>query len=492
MFTYSINEGTTTVATSLASLNDVLGRIPDNSNSQVSPRDIRDVVFTLWNHAGVLKETSVTGSPDFYVGFDYQQTGIGLKRKIYLGKRQFAGFDVMTDPLLQGDTDVFVFNTKPDSANQDSTKVSFLASSDTSLHGSAPYIQSARVASGTQSALDFRLVNQTGDIGLFSQAGHLNLNGVLFPRAADFDSAGNGDVLKYEFDGTQSYLRLLPVNTANLDAITVSGTFSIEAATVLVNGRDINFTRTDPVLVPLGGVAVGSSFSGVPVVDVIDRMLYPYVPPAVSLSITVGSYTGGPSLWNNSSRDVYAETNSLASAYYTYDITPRSHPVASVLQSPGGGNPPTTFSLSGTSSITVPVVSQGFTLEVTDLTQSVALTASVTYVKPYFWAATQSVIDFATPGYFNLMSKVTKPPSETQVAVAGDSVRIYFAYPSAYGDLTAVVDSVTGWNYIGAFEKFYSGNLTSSFPAWATGYNVYRYARGDGRTSLDALLTFRH
>lgn len=492
MFTYSINEGTTTVATSLASLNDVLGRIPDNSSSQVSPRDIRDVVFTLWNHAGLFKETSVTGSPEGFVGFDYQQTGISLKRKIYLGKRQFAGYDVMTDPLLQGDTDVFIYNTKPDSANQDSTKVSFLASSDTSLHGSAPYIQSTRVVSGTQSALDFRLVNQTGEIGLFSQAGHLNLNGALFPRAADFDSAGNGDVLKYEFDGTQSYLRLLPVNTANLETITVSGTFSINAATVLVNGRDINFTKADPTLVRLGGVATGSSFSEAPLVDVVERLLYPYLPSEVSLALTVGAYNGDASVWNNNTGDVYAETNSLASAYYTFAIAPKSYPVASVLQSPGGSNPPTTFNLSGTSSITVPVVTQGFTLEVTDLTQSVAATASMTYIKPYFWAATQSVLDFSSSGYFNLMNKVTRPRSEVPVQVSGEAVRIYFAYPSSYGDLTAVVDSTTGWNYIGAFEKFYVGNLTSSFPAWATEYNVYRYARGDGRTSLDTRLTFKH
>jgi hypothetical protein len=90
------------------------------------------------------------------------------------------------------------------------------------------------------------------------------------------------------------------------------------------------------------------------------------------------------------------------------------------------------------------------------------------------------------------MDKYTRPKSDLTVSVSGDGVMLYYAYPSVYGDLTAVIDEDTGWNYLSSFEKIYVGGLTNTAPAWAANYNVYAYTRGDGRTSLDTRLTFRH
>jgi hypothetical protein len=491
MFTYSINEGTPSAATNLGGLESLLARLPDNSSGQVTVRDLRDVVFTLWNHAGVIKETTITGSSDYYYGFDFQQSGIFAKGKMLLGKRQFAGLDVMTEQLMQGDSDIIIYNTKSDNANQDSTKVSVLASVNTSLHGSAPYLRSTLGVDGTQSVLDFSVVNETGKISILSNNGYIALNGVLFPRIEDFSQASDGDVLKFETDGTQSYLRLLPVNTANLDTITASGTFSLNAATVLINGKDVDLTVSKPTLLSLGGIATGTSFSSVPVTDVLEAMLYPYMPPVLTLTITAGSPWVG-SIFANGSSQVWVEENSLSDLYYSFDITAKSNDIASVLTSPGGDNPPTTFNLSGTSSLIVPYSSQSYQLTATDLTQSVTATAALTYVYPYYFSARTSPLTFGSLGYFLTMDKYTRPKSDLTVPVSGDGVMLYYAYPSVYGDLTAIIDEDTGWNYLSAFEKVYVGGLTNTAPAWAANYNVYAYSRGDGKTSLNTSLTFRH
>lgn len=491
MPTYSINEGAPTAATNLGGLDAMLARLPDNSSGQITVRDLRDVVFTLWNNAGPIKETTVAASSETYYGFDFQQGGLAAKSKIFLGKRQFAGLDVMTDALLQGDSDVLIYNTKPDGVNQDSTKVSFLATQDASLHESAPYIMSSLAYDGTQSVLDFEVVNETGRVSIRSQTGHISLNGALFPTAEEVGMAGDGDVLRLETDGTQSYLRLLPVNTASLDTITTSGTFSLQAARVLINGVDVDLTSAAPMPAALGGLAAGTTFSSEPVTHVLERMLYPYSPASVTMSVNATSPWGG-ALYDNGRPHVWAEENSLSSLSYAFSIEAGSYAVASVLASPGGTNPPSTSNLSGTSSLSVPYVSQSLVLTATDLTQSSTATASLTYVYPYYFAATQSALSFAAPGYFQQMQKLTRPPGDVTVEAAGEGVRLYFAYPASYGDLTAVVDAVTGWNYIGAFEKVYAGGLTNTAPAWAANYNVYAYARGDGRTTLDTQLTFRH
>jgi len=491
MFTYSINDGTPSAATSLGSLEALLARLPDNSSGQVTVRDLRDIAFTLWNHAGPIKETTIVGSSASYYGFDFQESGIFSKGKMLLGKRRFAGLDVMTDQLLLGDSDIIIYNTRSDNANQDSTKVSVLASIDTSLHGTAPYLKSALGVDGTQSVLDFSVVNETGRISILSHYGHIGLNGVLFPKVEDFAQAADGDVLKFQTDGTHSYLRLLPVNTANLDTITVSGTFSLNAGTVLINGIDVDLTVAKPTLSSLGGIATGTSFSSVPVTEVLEALLYPYTPPAVTLAITAGSdWTG--SIYANGTGQVWAEENSLSSLYYSFGISAGSNEIASVLTTPGGSNPPTTFNLSGTSSLSVPYTSQSYELTATDLTQSVTATAALTYVYPYYFSARTSPLTFGSPGYFLTMDKYTRPKSDLTVPASGDGVMLYYAYPSAYGDLTAVIDEDTGWNYLSSFEKVYVGGLTNTAPAWAASYNVYAYTRGDGRTSLDTSLTFRH
>ena len=110
MSTYSINPGSPTEAYKLNSLQDVMNGLPDNLEKLVSPHDLRNATFTIWENI-LLKETIISGLT--YTGYN-DFPGQTISQKIYIGKKQRSGLDIMTDTLLNSDTDLFFYNTKKD------------------------------------------------------------------------------------------------------------------------------------------------------------------------------------------------------------------------------------------------------------------------------------------------------------------------------------------------------------------------------------------
>lgn len=491
MLTYSINDDTVSESFNLGSINDILGSLSDNTNRSIKPIDLRNAIFTLWNNAGIFKSTGISSSNVEYIGIDYTQTGINLKQKIYLGKRSLLGSNIMTSNLLNNDTDIFIYNTKSDSDNQDSTKISILAGGSSSIHEISPYIES-RYYSGTQSYINLDLKND-GYIDITSFNKGVSINGLLYPSVKDYASASNGYVLKYLLVGTVSYLTLSPIGTANIDTVYSSGTVSISGNPIVVNGYPIEFTNLSQVISSIGGISAGSTFSNTPIVNVLNNLIYPYISASPSMILTASS-SYIDSIYSNNSKNIYVEFNSLSSLKYYYEIIKKSYPISSILSSPGGSLPPTTSRLIGTSSISIlPLSTQVYTLSVTDGTQSSSITASINYVYPYFWSATSSDISFTSSGYFSSMNKISKSKSDTTISINSSNIKIYFAYPSSYGDLSYIIEGNTGWNYISSFSKIYGSiSLTSSSPVWSTTYNIYKYTVGDGTTSINSTLTFKH
>lgn len=493
MLTYSINNGTVTEATNLGTLNDILTALADNTTQSISPRDVRNAIFSLWNNAGLFKSTGVSSSNVEYIGLDHTQTGTQLKQKIFFGKRQVSGLDIMNDDLLNNDSDIFIYNNKGDLVSQDITRVSFLAGSQSSLFNLSPYIESTYVSDITP-YIDFNISNETGNINIISADKYVSINGLLFPTVSEAATASNGYVLKYVNDGTQSYVKLLPPETLETNLIYSSGTVSIIGSPVMINGKDTNFSNSNPMMINVGGLVAGTTFSSVAVVDLLNSLLYPYVLPSVEVILSASSSSIN-SIYNNNTTDVYAELGNLSSLRYIYDIEKGSNNLTSVFTSPGGSQPPNLLRLSGTSSISAPGITSSttiYTIGVTDGTQSVFATCSLTYVYPYFWGLTQGSIDFNTVGYFSQMNKIAKPKSDTTVTLSGDNVRIYFACPSSYGNITQIIDNETGWNFVSSFTKIYSGSLTSSSPVWTTNYDVYQYTAGGGTTTVNSSWTFKH
>jgi hypothetical protein len=193
--TFSINVGTITESSRKQDIYDVLSGIPDNTSKLISPKDVRDAIFSAWANSA-FKQTIGTASIE-YIGIDSNNPDDrDIKQKIFIGKRNLAGNDIMTDSLLSSDTDIYFYNTHTDSGTQ-STRISILSGTDSSLYSTSPYIESFDNGSGNNS--DLNIVNPSkGGINLYSSEGNISINGIIFPTISQSSaSASNGKILRY-------------------------------------------------------------------------------------------------------------------------------------------------------------------------------------------------------------------------------------------------------------------------------------------------------
>lgn len=182
MSTYSINIGTPYESTFKGNLDRdfVLNTIPNNTSQLVVPKSVRDSLFTIWDNIS-FKIVAATGSSSSYVGIGgqnhksyYGSGNDGLS--ILFGKPSYNGSDIMNNYLLEYDennplhsnSDLYVYNTKPDdyddsSAHKQYTKVSFLSGDNSNnLFRQAPYILSQQNVGGT--AIDMTVYNEAGKL----------------------------------------------------------------------------------------------------------------------------------------------------------------------------------------------------------------------------------------------------------------------------------------------------------------------------------------
>jgi len=479
MLTYSINDGTVTSSSNLGSISDVLTQLPDNTTHLISPSDVRNAIYTMWNNAGVLKPTSISASNIEYIGFDHSMTGLSLKEKILLGKRQYNGRDTMTDSLLNGASDLFIFNNKSDSDNQYSTRISILSGTNSSIYDYAPYIESLYVIGTSSIYQDLNLINPEGNINLISTLQNVSINNLILPSIADNATASNGYVLRYYTDGTYSYAKWYEEAALALTNITSDTTITLTAPSVIINGHDMEYTNSTPTPATLGGVLAGSTFSKVALVDMLTRLLYPYI-PATDIVTLLATVVTSNSMVGYGTSNLIVEKASMTSTAYTYNITKGTYQVQTIVSIPAGSDSstkPETYRLVGTSSVPVPVVDTNYTIVVTDGTQSTTTTAALKIVYPYFYGATTSVI--STSGITTLLTKITQVKNNNTITWSGNSVHLYYAYPSVYPDLTRIVESTTGYNFIDAFTQTIV-TVSSSLPVWSTTYKVYTYTAGSG------------
>jgi len=456
--TFSINVGTPTEAARKPDIYSVLQDIPDNTSKLITPKDVRDAVFSVWANS-VFKQTSGTASIE-YIGIDSNNpSNRDIKQKIFIGKRNVAGTDIMSNSLLStsNDTDIFLFNTKPDTTTQSVTKVSMLAGTNSSLYGYAPYLKSEYISATAGDKLSMDITNPSlygGPINIFSSTGRIAINNIIFPTIAESSaSASNGKILRY--NGTYPNGSLVwsndTVSIANIGAI--GSPTTIFGSPVLINGSQIEFVDTTPVPFPVGGVEIGTTFSSGsymfgtysqdwPVVEVLRRILYPYVPPALSLSLI-----------NNVTGTVYSEVGTTASLTLSYSITKYSEDI-SLAQIIGTTFSGITFSsspggvLSGTLSVST-LSPSNYILEVSDdpifFAFSHSATASITFAYPtmYGFDTTQVIDDTTTTTVCDNVNRISipYPGSQSLYFNYSGSGYLYFITPASYPLMRYIKDS---------------------------------------------------
>lgn len=322
--TYSISVGLPTEALRKSDINSVLLDIPDNTQKLISPKDVRDAFLSTWANAA-FKQTIGLSSLE-YIGIDSgNPENRDIKQKIFIGKRNYAGVDIMSNSLLSytNTNDIYFFNTKPDTSTQSQTRIAILAGTNSSLYTSAPYIQAESNLTGT--AINLDIVNPSiysGPINIYSNTGRVSINGIVFPTAAETSaSASNGRILKYSGSWPNGSLRW-DDPSISISSIGVPGTpTNIYGSPSNVNGYSLEFV--DPTLTTqtIGGIDAGSSFpsfgfNGIygnqnwPMVEVIRKLLYPYSPPGLTIQLS-----------NLATGDNYAEIGVTSSINFTYSIT---------------------------------------------------------------------------------------------------------------------------------------------------------------------------
>ena len=322
--TYSINVGSQLEAYRKADILSVLKDIPDNTHKLISPKNIRDAFLSTWANSPFKQTKNLAGIE--YVGIDSgNPSDRDIKQKIFLGKRTYANLDIMSSTLLSIErADIYIYNTKPDSyLTQSSTKIAILAGTDSSLHQTAPYIES-RIENGANH-LELRNPSlNSGPINLYSSTGRVSINGVLFPTAAETSAnAGNGKILKYSGTYPNGYLKWSEITFDETNIGEASLPTNIYGSSVLLNGHSMEVVEDSLMPVAFGGFPGGFSFSANtyyspitathqnwPLSEVLREILYPYVAPDIKISaINFGTGT------------TYAVAGSNITVSIDYDVT---------------------------------------------------------------------------------------------------------------------------------------------------------------------------
>ena len=522
--TYSINVGQTTEAYRKQDINSVLADIPNNTQKLISPKDVRDAFLSSWANSS-FKQTIGVASIE-YVGLDSgDPSNRDIKQKIFIGKRNYAGTDIMNNTLLatSNQNDIYLYNTKPDGITQSSTRVAILAGTNSSLHTYAPYIGSKVFNTGVSDVASLDLVNPSlfgGPINIYSQTGRVAVNGILFPTVAETSaSASNGKILKYSGAYPNGSLRWADP-TITISSIGSPGTpTNIYGSSSNVNGHSLEFVDSSIVPQTIGGVQIGTSFSAGsyvgqnwPLSEVIRKILYPYVPPTISLGVS------------SSSTSIYAEFGVTSSFNFSYSITKYSNNIddyqitgttysgLSFSGLPGSILSKTfSYGVYNTTVTGVPTYSN-YALRVSDSGSSnftYSVTASVYFVSPFFDKFSSTYIDLFA-GTINsdigtLISTSNKTISPLIIDGVTQSINksyvgsgyIYFLYPISYGLLSMIKDPngyiIHDSNNLITSTFTYSNSVSPTAPIGFPSYNYgnYRVYRSIGTCSYTGSGTFQ-
>jgi len=484
MVTYSINIGQPTEATSYnlisatsTDLSTPLSILYDNTNKEITPKDLRDSILTLWSNS-VFSQTSVSSIE--YVGIDTSNpSDKDLKNKIYLGKRAFSGtqsysmtHDIMTYSLLNSEVDVFLYNTKRDTVSNNRTKVAILSGTSSTLWQVAPYLQSQVITGTDSTSLDFVNPSIGGNVSVLSTYGTVSLNNIVLPtelqnQGIGATGAANGRLLFWD-NGKMIWdnVTLPPLSTIG----TTGSMLNIYGSPVNLNGYPLELTDSRYCPISIGDIGIGETFSMIEAVEVLRRIVYDYLPPIGSLSV-LPPYNSG-----------YVEVGTSPLLKLNYSITKRTFPtIISGLSNMIPSSYPAIMSngqttVTGTASgIIISPVSNSttyFNLTVSDGTQSNIYTTSVSGIYPYFYGFS-SLTTMTTAGLSSL-TKMVEPLGDKTVDVTG-SGNLFFIYDSSYPDLNLVLDDSN--NVIGgSYSSYNTIILSSPTGLWASKqFKVYQW-----------------
>ena len=441
MSTYTINSSTTTESTSydlsISDKTDLLTTLLDNADNIINPRPIRDAILSIWANTA-FKETNIGNTT--YIGVDtLNPIGVGVRRdakyKILLGKRSYTlngesyseSDDILTEEenLLESDTDIFFFNTKGDLETQNTTKLSFLASTDSELHSIAPYL-STQYVSGVDS-LTFNIVNK-GIVNLESE-NNTYINNLAFPKVSDSNSLDLDNKLliykneRLEWGGFTLFLNNVGTTDSELNIY----------GDVNINDYSLDFTDSRKLPIDFGGLNQGETFGSNSITEMLKRMIYPNQAPTSSL-VLLPPFDNG-----------VAEVGTFPNPMIEYTIVKKTSPTITTILSnmnpsfypPIEGIPYKTIIGVASAIVISPIntSTQNYKIIVSDSNQENTDDVSIKGVYPIFYGI--DTITSITNSNLSFLDKLVEDKSNKNINIIGEG-NIYFLYPVEYGELVDI------------------------------------------------------
>lgn len=226
------------------------------------------------------------------------------------------------------------------------------------------------------------------------------------------------------------------------------------------------YSNSTPTVQAHGGIAAGETFDNVPITEMLNKILYPWVAPTVSASITTPG-NGGTKEKGDTQHVTAIRVN----------VTKKSSNITKVEIFDGSsslGSKTSGVSNGGTFDFTVDVnvdTNKGFQAKVTDAAGKVttANTGSFSFVYPYYYGTVANAAAANEATIKGLTKQIVSKGNKTYSYNLSNNCAC-FAYPAAYGDLKSIKDP-NNFEVLGTFTK--STVQITGLDGTPQTYNVY-------------------
>lgn len=217
---------------------------------------------------------------------------------------------------------------------------------------------------------------------------------------------------------------------------------------------EILYSNQTPIVQSHGGIAAGETFNNVPITEMIDKILYPWVAPVVSARVAAPANGG-----------TFEKGNTQNVTSITVTVTKKSSDITKVeifdgsssLGSKTGADLDTLNSTgSATFTFTVDVdvtANKNFQAKVTDAAEKVttANTGSFSFVYPYYQGviAADAAADEAA---VKALTKLIQAKGTKAVTYTASNQKMVFATPASNGKITTITDP-NGFNVTDTFAE---------------------------------------
>lgn len=251
---------------------------------------------------------------------------------------------------------------------------------------------------------------------------------------------------------------------------------------------EILYSNQTPIVQSHGGIAAGETFNNVPITEMIDKILYPWVAPVVSARVAAPANGG-----------TFEKGNTQNVTSITVTVTKKSSDITKAEIFDGSnslgsktGADLDTLNSTGSATFTFPVdvdvtANKSFQAKVTDAAEKVttANTGSFSFVYPYYQgvvSADAAVNETVVKG----LTKIIQAKGTKAVTYTTSNQKMVFAVPKANGVIKTITDP-NGFNVTDTFAQ--SEVSITGLDGTAQDYYVYV----SNATTVSAFkMTFAH